>query len=310
MFLRARSPEPACRADAISVGGLGLTLEEGPLLITRITPAKPWAATRGTIALLVAAAALLGAGCDGDEPASTGSHSSHGASPTPEASQTEAPSPEQSPSAPPASACPNESATLADDALIRPGSLHGDVDGDGVADEIRLVVDPKADPKCQAWVTVSSSGGELATAIDEEDLLLDLGMPTLERLVALDNRAGDDVLIRLRAGASTEFFTLYTVVDGTLRRVRIFRDGKGVPAPFTLASGGSVGHLDAADCARDLVVVSSAVLEGDRYRVTRSFFTPGPVLLGESTQRKMVRPNKLAEFPEFASTPLGSCVLP
>jgi hypothetical protein len=288
----------------------GWTLEEGPLLITRITPAKPWAATRGTIALLVAAAALLGAGCDGDEPASTGSHSSHGASPTPEASQTEAASPEQSPSAPPASACPNESATLADDALIRPGSLHGDVDGDGVADEIRLVVDPKADPKCQAWVTVSSSGGELATAIDEEDLLLDLGMPALERLVALDNRAGDEVLIRLRAGASTEFFTLYTVVDGTLQRVRIFRDGKGVPAPFTLASGGSVGHLDAADCARDLVVVSSAVLEGDRYRVTRSFFTPGPVLLGESTQRKMVRPNKLAEFPEFASTPLGSCVLP
>jgi hypothetical protein len=260
--------------------------------------------------LLVATAALLAAGCSGDETASSDSAGADRASPQSEPSETTTPSPTPERPASPQSACSNESATLADNALIRPGSLHGDVDGDGVADEIRLVVDPKADPKCQAWVTVSSSGGKLAAAVDEEDLPLDLGMPALERLVALDNRAGDEVLIRLRAGASTEFFTLYTVVDGALQRVRIFRDGKSAPAPFTLASGGSVGHLDAADCARDLVVVSSAVLKGDRYRVTRSFFAPGPVLLGESTQRKRVRPNKLAEFPEFPATPLGSCVLP
>jgi hypothetical protein len=261
-------------------------------------------------ALLVAVAALVAAGCDADEPASTGSHSSSSASPTPEASQTETASPEQSPSASPSSACPNESATLADDALIRPGSLPGDVDGDGVSDETRLVVEPEADPKCQAWVTVSSSGAELVAAIEEEDLLLDMGLPALERLVALDNRAGDEILVRLRAGASTEFFALYTAVEGVLQRVRIFRDRASAPSPFTLASGGSVGHLDATDCARDLVVVSSAVLKSDRYRVTRSFFTPGPVLLGESTQRATVRPNKLTEFPEFGATPLGSCVLP
>jgi hypothetical protein len=223
------------------------------------------------------------------------------------------PSPGESPSAGEPSTgggaanCPEASKTIANEELVRPGSLQADVDGDGKTDEVRLVVDPEAKPGCRAWVTVSTSAGWIAAPIDEEDLPLDLGLPALDRPVAFDTRAGAEVLVRLRAGASTEFFAVYTVVEGELRRVSIIHGNESAPAPLTLASGGSVGHFDAVDCSDDLIVMSRAVLKRNRYRVTRSFFTPGPVLLGESTVRERVGGGALGRFPEFAATPLGSC---
>jgi hypothetical protein len=277
----------------------------------------------GTAFLVICVSAMTFA-CDSGEPAaSPGSPPSQRpaetprpATPTADASEpgpetpdtNVTPAPEPSESLP--NQCPKEWGILADGNLAQPRSLTGEVDGDGVTDEIRLVVDRKAKPGCQAWVVVATDGGDIAAPIEEEDLPFDLGLPALERLVPVDNRAGDEVLIRIHSGASTQFFGLFTAVDGELRRVLIIRKDEGPPVALSLPSGGSVGHFDAADCARDRVVISSAVLKGDRYKVKRSFYSPGPVLRGRSTEQKLVAAKGMNDFPEFAATPLGSCVLP
>lgn len=254
---------------------------------------------------------LIAAACDDRNPQA--SESSPPAAPSVESSETETPISTPTPSLEPVASaldrCPGAVATLEGGDLDRSGSLIGEVNGDGVTDEVRLIVDPGAEVGCQAWVTVTSEAGEgLAASIEEKDFVFGLDLPALERLVSLDNRAGDEILVRVQSGASTQFFVLFTAVDGEPARVQISRKGKEVP--FIFASGGSVGHLDAADCMSDLLVVSRAVLKGDRYRVRRSFYSPGPVLRAERREHALVDGKGLNEFPEFAPTPLNSCVLP
>jgi hypothetical protein len=247
-------------------------------------------------ASLVFATALMLSACDG------GGSTSASESP---ASQTTTETPEPEAAAPPQRECANETSALADRELFRPDPLDGDVDGDGSADEVRLVVDRSARPGCQAFVAVSTATGRLSGAIAEPNLLFDLGLPSLTALVAVDDRAGDEILVLIEAGASTQFFGLFTAAEQELHRVAVER-GKNA-ADLTFASGGSVGHLDAVDCIGDRVVISSAVPKGDRYRVRRTFYSKGVVLAQEDEERLVANTKELAAFPEFQSTPFGNC---
>jgi hypothetical protein len=257
-------------------------------------------AVLGAIVFLVA--------CNDDDPATSAPESQSAPSRTP----TETPAAPSTPdptTRPESPRCSNQEAAIADPELVRPDSLSGDVDGDARTDDVRLVVDPGGRPGCQAFVGVATETGLLAAPFEEDDLLFDLGLPALERLVPVDNNAGDEILVRVRSGASTQFYGLFTATDGQLHRVLV-KKGAGTTVVPDFASGGSVGHLDAVDCANDRVVVTSAVLGGDRYKVERSFYLPGPVLREENRERKRVRAKELNRFPEFAGSPFGSCVLP
>lgn len=264
---------------------------------------------RSRFLLSVLGAIVFLAACNDDDPAPASAPESQSApsgTPTESPAAPATPDPTTSPEPP---RCSNQEAAIADPELGRPDSLSGDVDGDARVDDVRLVVDPGAQPGCQAFVSVATETGLLAAPFEEDDLLFDLGLPALERLVPVDNNAGDEILVRVRSGASTQFYGLFTATDGQLHRVQVKGPGTTVVPDF--ASGGSVGHLDAVDCANDRVVVTSAVLGGDRYyKVERSFYLPGPVLREEKRERMRVRAKGLNRFPEFAGSPFGSCVLP
>jgi hypothetical protein len=212
--------------------------------------------------------------------------------------------PARRPSATPAEteACPNR-----DDARVEPGSLRGDVDGDGADDVVRIAVDEEGAPGCMAFIVVETSDGELVAPIADENMEFSLGFPALNTLAEIDREPGSEVVVDVTAGASTAFAGVFTSLDGRLERMRIKGDPLGYGELFPY--GGSVGHLESSDCARaGGVVVSVATPLADRYELTRSFFSiAGPTLTLEDTQRLRLELRELQDFPEFAGLPFASC---
>lgn len=179
--------------------------------------------------------------------------------------------------------------------------LAGDVDGDGAPD--RVVIAP-ATGECPPVLVVVSARRALSIPIEEE--VSGPGLPRLMGLLEIGDGDGAEVVVVLGAGASTEFFGVFTVVNNELDRLRI----RG-PSRFgdLFPSGGSVGHMDASDCADDgRVVISSAVPNGDRYLVERRFYeVDREVLRWTGRGDRLVDLDDLGSIPEFGSTPFGSC---
>lgn len=202
--------------------------------------------------------------------------------------------------------CRNAPAVAVDSEAARPGRLAGDVDGDGSTDQVRLAVDPRARPGCRAFVVVRTAGGRLVAPIEERDLQTALGFPALDSLVGVDDRAGDEIVVRVTAGASTEFAGLFTIVDGELRRVRL--DG---PHGSLFPSGGSAAHLEASNCGPDgQVVIATATARDGNYVVERRFYLFDGVRLVKNdsrTERHRVSPDELASLPEFRTPPFSLC---
>jgi hypothetical protein len=198
--------------------------------------------------------------------------------------------------------CPNR-----DDARVEPGSLRGDVDGDGGEDVVRIAVDEGGAPGCLAFVAVETSRGELVAPIRDENMDFSLGFPALNTLAEIDGRPGSEVVVDVTAGASTAFAGVFTSLAGRLERMRIKGDPLGYGELFPY--GGSVGHLESSDCARDGgIVVSVATAFASRYELKRNFFSiAGPSLTLEDTQRVRIELRELQDFPEFAGLPFASC---
>lgn len=194
--------------------------------------------------------------------------------------------------------CEEQAGALADPDVHE---LTGDVDGDGAPERVVIA---EAEAGCPPVVIVEGEGEALTLTIEEEGS--GPGLPRLMGLVEIDGRPGAEIVAALVAGASTEFFGAYTVAEGALARLRIAGPGRfGDLFP----SGGSVGHLDATDCADGgRVVISSAEPLGDRYLVERRFYE-----VEEGVLRRAGRGDRLVAFdevqaiPEFGSTPFGSC---
>jgi hypothetical protein len=258
--------------------------------------------------LVVVQLALVG--CTDDEPPEPTPETSTPPTPiatiTPSVDASATVTPDETPE--PSTDCPNETSALADRKLSRPNPLGGDVDGDGIADQISLVVDPQGGPGCRAFVVVDGLSGRMVAAITEPDLAIELGLPTLRGLIGIGDVGEDEIIVHIHSGASTEFLGLFTVVDGTLLRMSVAQ-GDGSGALF--ASGGSVSHLEAIDCADANVVISSAVSKGRfKYRVERAFHAvedaqliPQPDLL----EQRVVHIDDLGQLQEFTRTPFGSC---
>jgi hypothetical protein len=201
--------------------------------------------------------------------------------------------------------CPNQDSATSSLGSVRPGSLSADVDGDGSDDTMFLAVDEDAPAGCRAFLVADTSSGTLAEEISEPDITFDLGLPTLEGTVQVDGRPGDEIIVRVMAGASTLFVGLFTLYEDELERIEI----SGAAEYGNLfPSGGSVGHLEGSDCTEDGIVVSLATPRGKGYEVTRTFYSISATHAAPAgSQRDVVRPRNLDRFPEFAGPPFVNC---
>ncbi|HEY7875253.1 MAG TPA: hypothetical protein VIG64_09030 [Actinomycetota bacterium] len=210
----------------------------------------------------------------------------------------------------PEGSCPNQAEVTSNPLNRSSGPLIGDVTGDATPERIYLSVDQAGTPGCQAFVVVSEAA-TITAAIEGWDPSAGIASPTLDRLVQIDGRPGAEIVVNLAAGASTQFVGAFAVAGGTVERLATAGDQASAGSPDLFASGGSVGHLEAVDCTTDgEVVLSSAIPKGNRYQVTRRFFTPNGATLDlnvETSRRLVVTSNELEDFPEFGASPFGTC---
>jgi hypothetical protein len=227
------------------------------------------------------------------------------ARPNPSPSVETSPVEEPSPDATTAPDCPNQDSVTSNPEATRPRSAEGDIDGDGTSDTVGLAVDSQGPPGCRAFVVVETTNGDLIEEIDDPELSTELGFPAVEGIVSVDDLPGDEVVVRITAGASTAFSGLFTVHEGVLTRVRVAR---GNINGDLFASGGSVGHIEGADCENGRVVVSLALPAGKGYELTRTMFEfEGAQLLPIDKERSQVSAGELDQFPEFTGPPFAHC---
>lgn len=206
--------------------------------------------------------------------------------------------------------CPNQ-AEVASNALSRvAGPLIGDVTGDATPERVYLSLDSSGPAGCQAFVVVAETT-TVSAPIEGWDPSAGIASPTLNGLVQIDGRPGAEIVVNLAAGASTQFVGVFSASGGTIERVVTTGDDQTSGGADLFAYGGSVGHLEAADCTTDgLIVLSSAIPKANRYQVNRRFFLPSGATLelqAAASRRSVVTLNELEDFPEFRASPFGTC---
>jgi hypothetical protein len=202
--------------------------------------------------------------------------------------------------------CSNQDAVISSPDAVRSGTLKGDVDGDGSDDTMFLAVDTASPGGCQAFLVADTGAGTVAEEISDPDISFDLGLPSLESVIPVDERAGGEVVVRILAGASTLFVGLFTVHDGELERIEV--TGDAVQYGNLFPSGGSVGHLEGSDCVADRIVVSLALPKKSRYEVTRNFYTLSETKAEQAdSETAVVRAKDLTKYPELEGTPFSHC---
>jgi hypothetical protein len=226
------------------------------------------------------------------------------------ACDSEPPSPERAATASPAPVasdttlldCPEQNAVV--DGPPR-GSLTGDVTGDGEEEVVSLYLDDDGAPGCEAFLELGDGGP--VVPVTQEGMSSGPGFPNLVGLAQIDGRPGLDVIVRLLAGASTEFVGVFSAAPGHLERLTV-EDSSGLGDLFPY--GGGVTHLDGIDCDDDgRVVISSAVSEdAETYTYTRTVYElEGSALVPVETDGSQVTVAELQDIPEFARSPFGSC---
>ena len=264
----------------------------------------------GLVLLIVA---LLAAGCGGGGDESSDAAPSEPSEPTPTVTVTESVSPTPTETQA-AFACPNQEAAVADKSLHRPGRLTGELEDDGVSDDVFLVVDPSGEQGCQAFVAVDD-GSLRSVPIELSQIPFEMGFPRLIGLPLIDDRPGAEIVVGVGAGASTQFAAVFTSIDGQISPV--LREDAPNLENSLLAFGGSVGHQDAFDCAVEIgpgvVVVSAAEPDagGAKFQYVRRFFVfeaPTVVAEDESLREEgTIRFNRFDSLHEFPNAPFGSC---
>lgn len=216
------------------------------------------------------------------------------------------------------SECANESRVVNDEERV--ASLSGDVDGDGSEDTIYLVADEQAEPRCRSFLVIDTGARSMSAAVDPSGAARALASPSLRLTAPINDAPGDEIVVNIESGASTEFVGIFTATSEGLARVEV--EGKP-PGPFAqeltrdalFPFGGSVGHMEAVDCAQEdgFVVLSAAIPSGSAamvYDVERRFFRAEGAtltLVPELTEKREMRNHDVHDLPEFASSPFGSC---
>jgi hypothetical protein len=190
--------------------------------------------------------------------------------------------------------------------------LRGDVDGRDGPETVSLAVDESGSPGCQAFMSVESETVTGVVAIDEPQMSFDLGLPALDSTAPIGFGPGDEIVVVVTSGASTQFFALVTVFEGGPVQVTVQDGPYGNLFPY----GGSAAHLEASDCdvpesgdeGGPFIVISQATAAGDDFRLERTFFAADtPELHRERTDKLTVSFEDLVSYPEFGEAPFAHC---
>ena len=217
------------------------------------------------------------------------------------------------------STCENEATVVADPARQVGGSTSADVDGDEALDDVFIAADSSAPAECAAFIVARLATGETTSApIWEIGRTGGLPQPRIHGMIDVDGVPGSEILVDEAAGASTQFVGVYVISDGDLVEVTVdgtLPSGSVAETSDLFAYGGSVGHLDAVDCADEGIVVSSATPSSDQdeqaegiYDVERHFYLfEGSKLEREDVVREKLPVDEIDSLPEFGGSLFGSC---
>lgn len=214
--------------------------------------------------------------------------------------------------------CDNEPRAV-DAASPDPDSVTGDVDGDARDDRVLIIGDERGGPGCDSFLAVVTDGATYSTPVDPRGDPRALQEPSILGLTDIDGRAGDEIVVLIETGASTQFAGVFTLTTQGLERITLV--GRG-PGPFAAESagsdlfafGGSVGHLEAVDCSPAGTVVMSAATpvgaSAASYRIERRYFQPEGtklILDRSATESMVIEGLEVDRFAEFRGSPFLSC---
>ena len=229
------------------------------------------------------------------------------ASTTPDVSPV--PTPASTPTGvdPSGSACPNQDEAVGA-AIQRDRAGSGDIDGQGGPDPIFVVADAQGAPGCAGFVAVDLGAEPVSAAVSFPEIDPRFGFPSFNSTAAINDLPGEEIVVNVAAGASTQFVSVYTFEGAALIEVS-FENAAGDKTSGVFGFGGSVGHVEAVDCvADDRVVVSSATPKGRRYALSRLFLDPlGAAWSAVGAERSIGSLRQVTNNPEFAGSPFLNC---
>jgi WD40 repeat protein len=225
-----------------------------------------------------------------------------------------APEPAESPSD--QSRCLSEDEAAGDVSLRKPGSLHGDVDGDGLDDEVWVAIDTRSEElTCRYFLVVETAEGRVATRIDltytegTNDELV-----TVQSLVDIDDKEGLEVFVHLQRGL-VEFGAIYTM-SGRILAPAVSTEPDGVENGL-FSYGGGESAMSGVDCTGKpgIIVVSGAHRKGNGWVVERNYLRleGSEFRLYEQSERYELTNQELEEssleerFHEFEPIAFPSC---
>ena len=215
--------------------------------------------------------------------------------------------------------CGRDAAPFGERSVV--AELTADIDGNGVEDRVTLQTRLSNPEGCQAFVVAdvldeAGNGVVVSEPIWESGSQGGLPQPRLNSAVEITGQPGLEILVDEMSGASTQFVGAFTFVDGTLERIEAPEATEDIwsgAAEGVFPYGGSVGHIEGADCHADGGIVVSAALPAgpaaNTYVVVRRYFDiEGAELTLRDTERPIATAKEVFEdFPEFRASPFGSC---
>lgn len=213
--------------------------------------------------------------------------------------------------------CDNQKAAIESGWLDQEGEVEADFDGDGQQDVAHLVLDDSGERGCRAFLVARTASIEGSEPIWKNGAQGGLEQPRINSVAEIDGRAGLEILVDEMAGASTQFVGAFTFVDGRLERIEPPESADDIwsgSADGVFPYGGSVGHIEGADCHPDGGIVISAALpagpSANTYVVARRFFDieDAEVSLRDTERAVATSKGVFEDYPEFRASPFGSCV--
>ncbi|MDQ3963081.1 MAG: hypothetical protein M3277_04095 [Actinomycetota bacterium] len=212
--------------------------------------------------------------------------------------------------------CDNQEAAIDSGWLDQETELQADFDGDGQQDIAHLVLDESGDPGCRAFLVARTATTEGSEPVWKKGAEGGLPEPRLNSVVEMNGQPGLEILVDEISGASTQFVGAFAFVDSTLERVEAPESTGDIwsgASEGVFPYGGTVGHIEGADCHDDDGIVVSAALPAgpaaNTYVVARRFFdVEGAELVLRDTKRSVATAEEVFDdYPEFRASPFGSC---
>jgi hypothetical protein len=212
---------------------------------------------------------------------------------------------------PPAPGVPSQSCSPVGAKRYAPaGSARGDVDGDGVRERIWIGRMSRRSAPCRWFLFAQSQARLRGTPLRQGGIEAHWGssdaFPKLGRLVAIDGRAGAEILVAVDGGASTTAYGVFSVRGPRLTRFRVPRAG----FPNAFYDGGSGNRFAQFGCLEPGVVVQAQFgQEGIRFSGNRDIYRLSAENFQFVTTRhyRTITYAALKRLPEFGARRFARC---